>query len=65
MEVDDKEDEGGFRSVCKALRIRCNAAIPPSSRNTGPVFFSAPPLSSSSSSTLLTYSIPSSLLARW
>ena len=62
--VREEEDDGGLRRVCKVLRIRCSAATPPSRRNTGPVLFSAS-VSSSSSSTLFTYSIPSSLLARW
>ena len=64
-EVDeDKGRAGGRRRVCRMLRARCTAATPPSSRNTGPVLFSAS-LSSSSSSTLFTYSTPRSLLARW
>ena len=63
-EVVGEDGLGGLQSVCKVLRSRCKAATPPSSRNTGPVFFSAP-TSSSSSSTLFTYSIPSSLFARW
>ena len=55
---------GGFLKVCRMLRARCNAATPPRTRKTGPVFFSAP-ASSSSSSTLFTYSMPSSLFAKW
>ena len=54
---------GGFLKVCRMLRARCKAATPPRTRKTGPVFFSAP-ASSSSSSTLFTYSMPSSLFAK-